>query len=120
MRVSIRKAALAAIGFSVVSVAATAGAGGVLASSCPPAGGVIVGHDYKHDTSPPLRDIFPVPPQREQESEVPPPKRPPALHRDAPDFTVQTSAAPDAMPSPILSFNGIPFPGVNCNCAPPD
>src|SRR5262245_29029820 len=24
------------------------------------------------------------------------------------------------MPSPILNFNGIPLPGVNCNCAPPD
>ena len=24
------------------------------------------------------------------------------------------------MPSPILNFNGIPFPGVACNCAPPD
>ena len=24
------------------------------------------------------------------------------------------------MPSAILNFDGIPFPGVNCNCAPPD
>ena len=24
------------------------------------------------------------------------------------------------MPSPILNFNGIGFPGVACNCAPPD
>ena len=24
------------------------------------------------------------------------------------------------MPAPILNFNGIPFPGVACNCAPPD
>jgi hypothetical protein len=24
------------------------------------------------------------------------------------------------MPSPLLNFNGIPFPGVACNCAPPD
>ena len=24
------------------------------------------------------------------------------------------------MPAPILNFNGIPFPGVGCNCAPPD
>src|SRR5262249_4189803 len=23
-------------------------------------------------------------------------------------------------PSPILNFDGIPFPGVGCNCAPPD
>jgi len=24
------------------------------------------------------------------------------------------------MPSPILNFDGITFPGVSCNCAPPD
>ncbi len=24
------------------------------------------------------------------------------------------------MPAPILNFDGIPFPGVVCNCAPPD
>ena len=24
------------------------------------------------------------------------------------------------MPAPTLNFNGIPFPGVGCNCAPPD
>ena len=24
------------------------------------------------------------------------------------------------MPAPTLNFNGIPFPGVACNCAPPD
>ena len=24
------------------------------------------------------------------------------------------------MPATILNFNGIPFPGVGCNCAPPD
>ena len=24
------------------------------------------------------------------------------------------------MPAPILNFDGIPFPGVGCNCAPPD
>ena len=25
-----------------------------------------------------------------------------------------------AVPGPILTWNGIPFPGVVCNCAPPD
>ena len=28
--------------------------------------------------------------------------------------------APLAMPTPSLNFDGIPFPGVGCNCAPPD
>ena len=25
-----------------------------------------------------------------------------------------------SIPAPILNFDGIPFPGVSCNCAPPD
>src|SRR4051794_5816915 len=25
-----------------------------------------------------------------------------------------------SIPAPILRWNGIPFPGVGCNCAPPD
>ena len=25
-----------------------------------------------------------------------------------------------SIPAPILGWNGIPFPGVGCNCAPPD
>ena len=33
---------------------------------------------------------------------------------------VQNVLAPLAMPTPILNFDGIPFPGVGCNCAPPD
>jgi len=115
----VRRAALAAIGFSFLIVAATAGASG--ATTTTSKGGVIVGHDYKHDVSPPLRDIFPAPPRsggEQQEALVP--KRPPLLHRDAPDFATQIGAFPNAMPNPILNFNGIPFPGVNCNCAPPD
>ncbi len=28
--------------------------------------------------------------------------------------------APDSMPGTVLNFDGIPFPGVVCNCAPPD
>src|SRR4029453_6652289 len=41
-------------------------------------------------------------------------------HKDQPDTVVETTLADPAMPSPDLNFNGIPFPGVNCNCAPPD
>ena len=33
----------------------------------------------------------------------------------------RTSTSPRrSMPAPILNFDGIPFPGVVCNCAPPD
>ena len=52
------------------------------------------------------------------------PKLPLPLHVDAPDPVVDRGAAgtpgPGAMPAPILNFDGIPFPGVGCNCAPPD
>src|SRR6185369_6725227 len=45
-------------------------------------------------------------------------------HRDAKDTVVQNSiAAPFTapnMPATDKNFNGIPFPGVACNCAPPD
>ena len=36
------------------------------------------------------------------------------------DPVVQDFLAPEAMPATILNFNGIPFPGVSCSCAPPD
>src|SRR5262245_41077922 len=47
------------------------------------------------------------------------------IHRDAPDRKVQTTIAADAftaanMPTADMNFNGIQFPGVACNCAPPD
>jgi hypothetical protein len=50
----------------------------------------------------------------------------PHFHRDAPDRVVQNSATVSeeviiaAMPSAEMNFNGIQFPGVTCNCAPPD
>jgi hypothetical protein len=39
---------------------------------------------------------------------------------EAEDEGEARALAPAAMPAPTLSFNGIPFPGVGCNCAPPD
>src|SRR5262249_26500283 len=41
-------------------------------------------------------------------------------HVNQRDPVVQRSLAPPNMPSPTLNFDGIPFPGVACNCAPPD
>src|SRR5207249_1092237 len=83
-------------------------------------GGVTVGRDYKHDVSPPLRDMQPVftPPRAEHEANVN--RHINTAHQNQPDPVVQSSLAAAAMPSPILNFNGIPFPGVACNCAPPD
>ncbi len=42
-------------------------------------------------------------------------------HKDSPDPVIQhTKLATPLIPSPILNFNGIQFPGVDCSCAPPD
>src|SRR5829696_9062373 len=82
--------------------------------------GVIVGRSYKNDTSPPLRSIPPVPmkPGVEREANTNPALMLP--HKDELDTVVQDFMAPLAMPTPILNFDGIGFPGVACNCAPPD
>jgi hypothetical protein len=82
---------------------------------------VIVGHSYHNDTSPPLREIGPLPIKPKPEHEANENPRIPSHHRDAPDGAVQRLDAPSFdMPSPVLNFDGIPFPGVACNCAPPD
>src|SRR6266571_8903933 len=49
----------------------------------------------------------------------------PHKHKDSPDPVVQnfgfsSDIASLNMPATTLNFNGIPFPGVACNCAPPD
>jgi len=49
----------------------------------------------------------------------------PHKHQDGPDPVVQDSffqrlVNTPAVPGPILTWDGIPFPGVVCNCAPPD
>ena len=51
-------------------------------------------------------------------------RRYPTLMSTALDQVVEKSSllrflAP-SIPAPILNFDGIPFPGVGCNCAPPD
>jgi hypothetical protein len=86
-----------------------------------------VGVSYYHDVSPALRDVLPWPVQgkeREREANLNP--RIPHHHIDSPDPVVQNARvsalallAP-AIPAPIRNFDGIPFPGVGCNCAPPD
>jgi hypothetical protein len=85
-----------------------------------PGGNITVGRDYKHDVSPPLRTIRPPvsPPRHEHEVNINPHIN--SGHQDQPDPVVQSSPFAAAMPSPLLNFNGIPFPGVACNCAPPD
>ena len=102
--------------------------GAMLQSAAMPAGkeqtpgnGVIVGGSYHNDTSPPLRDIEQLPIETRPEREANPNPRVPSHHKDSPDETLQNQAVPlPNIPATTLNFDGIPFPGVACNCAPPD
>lgn len=83
-------------------------------------GGLVAVRDYKHDVSPALRNIPParIPPRPQREEN--PPRNTGIKHSNAPDPVVQSTLAPLAVPATILNFDGIAFPGVACNCAPPD
>ena len=94
--------------------------------------GIQFGESYHNDVSPALRDLptmWPPPePKGEEEKEAREanlnPKLPLPLHMDVPDPVVERGGLlktliPD-IPSPALNFDGIPFPGVGCSCAPPD
>src|SRR5438132_5781604 len=73
---------------------------------------------YQNDTSEPLRDMKPKPaiPKTEHEANKNP--KIPTKHKDSLDpviqdrFNVLTSLVMPNMPSPLLNFNGIAFPGV--------
>ncbi len=88
---------------------------------------VIVGASVHNDTSPPLREMKQEKVAKKVEHEANEnPKVPASLkHKDSPDTAVQSASSVAAfaglnMPSPLLNFDGIAFPGVACNCAPPD
>ena len=101
------------------------------AISAEPKSSIQVTHSYKNDVSPALRDLPAMWPPKSwragkeeaHEANLNPPV---ALfgHVDEPDPIVDKGVlgvlAPNAMPPVILNFDGIPFPGVGCNCAPPD
>ena len=134
---SVRRRATITLG--VLGAAVLVGAGGVLAGSAPrfhaparpvaipraahvPAGSmrISVGHSYKNDSTAALRRMPAIPAGSRGESEVSPNPSPVSRHADAADTVVQSRPAKPNMPSPGLSFDGIGFPGVACNCAPPD
>ncbi|HEX3146105.1 MAG TPA: hypothetical protein VHQ64_19180, partial [Pyrinomonadaceae bacterium] len=85
---------------------------------------VTVGQSMQNDTSPPLRDMKQKQVAKKAEKEGPDNPRVPASlkHKDKTDEAVQQgSFMPQVnMPATGLNFDGIPFPGVGCNCAPPD
>src|SRR5882762_8777976 len=88
---------------------------------------VIVGASVHNDTSPPLREMKPDKVGKKVEREANEnPKVPATLkHQDTDDPVVQgpnslLAFAGLNMPSPLSNFDGIFFPGVACNCAPPD
>ncbi|HEY2801694.1 MAG TPA: hypothetical protein VGI85_13960 [Chthoniobacterales bacterium] len=80
---------------------------------------------YHHDVSAPLRSMNPTPPSEsrvELEGNLNP--KLPSHHLNKKDTVVQQGfwlhkLAP-SIPAPILNFDGIGFPGVSCNCSPPD
>jgi uncharacterized repeat protein (TIGR01451 family) len=81
---------------------------------------VTVGHSNKNDVSRPLRQMPPVPYSPRPEREASPNPSTGRSHTDAPDGAHQGNVFAPRMPGTSLNFDGIPFPGVNCNCAPPD
>src|SRR5215472_16352009 len=83
------------------------------------ASAIAVLHSSKNDVSPPLRDI-PAKIRPQPRHLQPEPIGMPADVQNRVDPVVQGRMAPLAMPAPILGFDGTLFPGVNCNCAPPD
>ncbi|MGH9927962.1 MAG: hypothetical protein ACREA9_01910, partial [Pyrinomonadaceae bacterium] len=87
-----------------------------------------VGWSIRNDESPALRDLplLPIKPQEEEKEANENPELP-YSHIDRPDQVIQSSfgdlralLVPNVMPGTILNFDGILFPGVACNCAPPD
>ena len=90
-------------------------------------GFITVFHTLRSDLSRPLRDQPLEWPPREklgEEHEANLNPKIPHKHVDGPDPVIQSFVqrlitAP-SIPGPILTWAGIPFPGVVCNCAPPD
>jgi len=89
-------------------------------------GDVTVVESYHNDTSPPLRKMKPQPIYSKGQHEANENPKIPHKHVDSTDPVVQRqfrdlkALIAANMPAPILNFDGIPFPGVACNCAPPD
>jgi hypothetical protein len=90
--------------------------------STPTANGIVVGTDYRHDVSAPLRDLPPLPfgfgTRKDEGNENR--SIPLVGHKDAPDPVVQRVKGPLVMPTPIVSFEGIDVANGCGGCMPPD
>jgi len=80
---------------------------------------------WHSDLSRPLREQPLVWPPAETEHEANLNPQIPHQHQDGPDPVIQSSLwqrmiGVPSIPSPVLQWAGIVFPGVTCNCAPPD
>src|SRR6185369_1487594 len=85
---------------------------------------VTVGESIRNDTSIPVREMKQQPVFKPKKEANANPKIA-HFHRDAPDRVVQNTIAETEfalpnMPAADMNFNGMQFPGVACNCAPPD
>jgi hypothetical protein len=82
-------------------------------------------HPEHSDLSKPLREQPLTWPPIEAEHEANLNPKIPHQHQDGLDPVIQSSfwqrmIYTPAIPAPVLSWNGIAYPGVGCNCAPPD
>ncbi|HEY5035583.1 MAG TPA: hypothetical protein VII74_00455, partial [Chthoniobacterales bacterium] len=87
--------------------------------------GMRVIHSIHNDRSRPLRELAREwRPQLEQEHEAAWNPHIANNHVDGIDPVVQRKMGVNKLgthiPSPLMNFDGIPFPGVGCSCAPPD
>ncbi len=90
--------------------------------STPTANGIVVGTDYKHDVSAPLRDLPPLPFGFGTRADEGKENRslPLVGHTDGTDPVVQRIMGPLVMPAPIVSFEGIDVANGCGGCMPPD
>ncbi len=120
--------ALAGIGaFTGTTLQAQDGGADIASAKQAQHNGVTSVTSMKNDVSPALRDQPPWPVMaKESEKDANANPKIPHKHVDVPDPVVQNARISalallsPSIPSPIRNFDGIPFPGVGCNCAPPD
>jgi hypothetical protein len=82
--------------------------------------GITVGRSYNNDISKPVRQLAKLPTTQQPQREAAENATIHKVQRTVHDPAVQSSPAAPNMPGTTLNFDGIPFPGVVCNCAPPD